>query len=128
MYKRYQSFYSDDIIQHNCVGCDVEKNKEIEDNLLTLEEVNQILNMDVEALRCLVDEGAIRCRRDSQGERRIRAEDVAIFLLEENIGFQMNLNLLLHAKQSKESMQETDDSAQSTTDDTGRQSQVPLSR
>jgi excisionase family DNA binding protein len=128
MYKRHPPIYSDDTIQDKCVGCDVDKSKGIEDSLLTLKEVSRMLNMDVETLQNLADEGAIRCCRDSRGERRIRAEDVAIFLLEENIGFQMNLNLLLQAKRSRESTEQADGCAQSDVDNTGGLKKIPQNR
>jgi excisionase family DNA binding protein len=71
-------------------------------SLLTLTEVSQILNVDVNTLNKWTDEGIIRARRSGKnGDIRFRAEDVAIFLLEDNVGFQLNLNLLLHVKNKR---------------------------
>ena len=76
--------------------------KNRKNNLLTSTEVSKILKVDVNTLNQWTDEGIIRAQRSgNNGHIRYRAEDVAIFLLEDNAGFQMNLNLLMHVKKKK---------------------------
>jgi predicted site-specific integrase-resolvase len=70
--------------------------------LLTLAEVSQILNVDVNTLKQWTDKGVIRAQLSGKnGNIKFRAEDVAIFLLEDNAGFQMNLNILMNVKNKK---------------------------
>jgi excisionase family DNA binding protein len=59
--------------------------------MLTLSEVSQLLEVPHSTLRRWTDRGVIRGYRvGPRRDRKFTAEDVAIFLLEEGKGFQLN--------------------------------------
>jgi excisionase family DNA binding protein len=57
---------------------------------LTLGQASEVIQVSKTTLRRLADRGAIRASRTGKrGDRRFRAQDVAIFLLMENKGFRL---------------------------------------
>jgi excisionase family DNA binding protein len=56
-------------------------------NMLTVREVSQLLHVHSNTLRRWSDQGIIKAYRiGPRGDRRFRAEDIAVLLLEENKG------------------------------------------
>ena len=61
-------------------------------SMLTVREVSQLLHVHSNTLRRWSDQGIIKAYRiGPRGDRRFRAEDIAVLLLEENKGFQINI-------------------------------------
>ncbi len=59
--------------------------------MLTVREVSQLLHVHSNTLRRWSDQGIIKAYRiGPRGDRRFRAEDIAVLLLEENKGFNLN--------------------------------------
>jgi excisionase family DNA binding protein len=59
-------------------------------SMLTVREVSQLLHVHSNTLRRWSDQGIIKAYRiGPRGDRRFRAEDIAVLLLEENKGFQL---------------------------------------
>ena len=60
--------------------------------MLTVREVSQLLNVHSNTLRRWSDQGILKAYRiGPRGDRRFRAEDIAILLLEEHKGIQADL-------------------------------------
>lgn len=60
-------------------------------SMLTVREVSQLLHVHSNTLRRWSDQGIIKAYRiGPRGDRRFRAEDIAVLLLEENKGIQFN--------------------------------------
>lgn len=71
-------------------------------SMLTVGEASQALQISKTTLRRLADKGAIRTyRTGSRGDRRFTPEDVAIFLLMDNKGFQLNLDVMAGRRSSR---------------------------
>ena len=67
-------------------------NKQI-GSMLTVREVSKLLHVHSNTLRRWSDQGIIRAYRiGPRGDRRFRAEDIAVLLLEENKGFRLDGN------------------------------------
>jgi excisionase family DNA binding protein len=65
-------------------------------------EASQVLQMSRNTLRRLADQGAIRTyRTGGRKDRKFMPEDIAIFLLMENKGFQLNLDLVERRRNSR---------------------------
>jgi excisionase family DNA binding protein len=61
--------------------------------MLTVREVSQLLHVHSNTLRRWSDQGVIKAYRiGPRGDRRFRAEDIAVLLLEENKGFRLDGN------------------------------------
>jgi len=61
-------------------------------SMLTVREVSQLLHVHSNTLRRWSDQGIIKAYRiGPRGDRRFRAEDIAVLLLEENKGFRINI-------------------------------------
>jgi excisionase family DNA binding protein len=59
--------------------------------MLTVREVSQLLHVHSNTLRRWSDQGIIKAYRiGPRGDRRFRAEDIAVLLLEENKGINLN--------------------------------------
>jgi len=59
--------------------------------MLTVREVSQLLHVHSNTLRRWSDQGIIKAYRiGPRGDRRFRAEDIAVLLLEENKGVGLN--------------------------------------
>jgi len=59
--------------------------------MLTVREVSQLLHVHSNTLRRWTEQGVIKAYRiGPRGDRRFRAEDVAVLLLEENKGLRMD--------------------------------------
>ena len=59
--------------------------------MLTVREVGQLLHVHSNTLRRWSDQGIIKAYRiGPRGDRRFRAEDIAVLLLEENKGFRLD--------------------------------------
>jgi excisionase family DNA binding protein len=59
--------------------------------MLTVREVSQLLHVHSNTLRRWSDQGIIKAYRiGPRGDRRFRAEDIAVLLLEENRSFELN--------------------------------------
>jgi len=59
--------------------------------MLTVREVSQLLHVHSNTLRRWSDQGIIKAYRiGPRGDRRFRAEDIAVLLLEENKGVRLN--------------------------------------
>lgn len=59
--------------------------------MLTVREVSQLLHVHSNTLRRWSDQGIIKAYRiGPRGDRRFRAEDIAVLLLEENKGIRPN--------------------------------------
>jgi len=59
--------------------------------MLTVREVSQLLNVHSNTLRRWSDQGILKAYRiGPRGDRRFRAEDIAILLLEEHKGIQVD--------------------------------------
>ncbi len=59
--------------------------------MLTVREVSQLLHVHSNTLRRWTEQGIIKAYRiGPRGDRRFRAEDVAVLLLEENKGIGIN--------------------------------------
>jgi excisionase family DNA binding protein len=59
-------------------------------SMLTVREVSQLLHVHSNTLRRWTEQGIIKAYRiGPRGDRRFRAEDVAVLLLEENKGIRM---------------------------------------
>jgi len=59
--------------------------------MLTVREVSQLLHVHSNTLRRWSDQGIIKAYRiGPRGDRRFRAEDIAVLLLEDNKGIQFN--------------------------------------
>ncbi len=59
--------------------------------MLTVREVGQLLHVHSNTLRRWSDQGIIKAYRiGSRGDRRFRAEDIAVLLLEENKGIRLD--------------------------------------
>jgi excisionase family DNA binding protein len=59
--------------------------------MLTVREVSQLLHVHSNTLRRWSDQGIIKAYRiGPRGDRRFRAEDIAVLLLEENKGVNLN--------------------------------------
>ena len=59
--------------------------------MLTVREVSQLLHVHSNTLRRWSDQGIIKAYRiGPRGDRRFRAEDIAVLLLEENKGMQQD--------------------------------------
>ena len=59
--------------------------------MLTVREVSQLLHVHSNTLRRWSDQGIIKAYRiGPRGDRRFRAEDIAVLLLEENKGMGFN--------------------------------------
>ena len=59
--------------------------------MLTVREVSQLLHVHSNTLRRWSDQGIIKAYRiGPRGDRRFRAEDIAVLLLEENKGFRLD--------------------------------------
>ena len=57
-------------------------------SMLTVREVSQLLHVHSNTLRRWSDQGIIKAYRiGPRGDRRFRAEDIAVLLLEDNKGF-----------------------------------------
>jgi excisionase family DNA binding protein len=66
-------------------------NTSIMGNMLTVREVSQLLHVHSNTLRRWSDQGIIKAYRiGPRGDRRFRAEDIAVLLLDENKGVQFN--------------------------------------
>jgi excisionase family DNA binding protein len=62
-------------------------------SMLTVREVSQLLHVHSNTLRRWSDQGIIRAYRiGPRGDRRFRAEDIAVLLLEENKGIRIDGN------------------------------------
>ena len=62
-------------------------------SMLTVREVSQLLHVHSNTLRRWSDQGIIKAYRiGSRGDRRFRAEDIAVLLLEENKGIRLDGN------------------------------------
>ena len=62
-------------------------------SMLTVREVSQLLHVHSNTLRRWSDQGIIKAYRiGPRGDRRFRAEDIAVLLLEENKGFQLEVS------------------------------------
>jgi excisionase family DNA binding protein len=60
-------------------------------NMLTVREVSQLLHVHSNTLRRWSDQGIIKAYRiGPRGDRRFRAEDIAVLLLDESKGVQFN--------------------------------------
>jgi excisionase family DNA binding protein len=60
-------------------------------SMLTVREVSQLLHVHSNTLRRWSDQGIIKAYRiGPRGDRRFRAEDIAVLLLEENQGLRFN--------------------------------------
>ena len=60
-------------------------------SMLTVREVSQLLHVHSNTLRRWSDQGIIKAYRiGPRGDRRFRAEDIAVLLLEENRSFELN--------------------------------------
>lgn len=61
--------------------------------MLTVREVSQLLHVHSNTLRRWSDQGVIKAYRiGPRGDRRFRAEDIAVLLLEENKGFRLDID------------------------------------
>ena len=61
--------------------------------MLTVREVSQLLHVHSNTLRRWSDQGIIKAYRiGPRGDRRFRAEDIAVLLLEENKGIRLDGN------------------------------------
>ncbi|HEY49037.1 MAG TPA: helix-turn-helix domain-containing protein [Dehalococcoidia bacterium] len=61
-------------------------------SMLTVREVSQLLHVHSNTLRRWTDQGILKAYRiGPRGDRRFRAEDVAVLLLEVNKGIPVNL-------------------------------------
>jgi excisionase family DNA binding protein len=61
--------------------------------MLTVREVSQLLHVHSNTLRRWSDQGVIKAYRiGPRGDRRFRAEDIAVLLLEENKGIRLDGN------------------------------------
>ena len=59
--------------------------------MLTVREVSQLLHVHSNTLRRWSDQGIVKAYRiGPRGDRRFRAEDIAVLLLEENKGIQLD--------------------------------------
>ena len=59
--------------------------------MLTVREVSQLLHVHSNTLRRWSDQGIIKAYRiGPRGDRRFRAEDIAVLLLEENKGIRLD--------------------------------------
>jgi excisionase family DNA binding protein len=59
--------------------------------MLTVQEVSQLLHVHSNTLRRWTEQGIIKAYRiGPRGDRRFRAEDVAVLLLEENKGIRID--------------------------------------
>jgi excisionase family DNA binding protein len=59
--------------------------------MLTVREVSQLLHVHSNTLRRWSDQGVIKAYRiGPRGDRRFRAEDIAVLLLEENKGIRLD--------------------------------------
>jgi len=59
--------------------------------MLTVREVSQLLHVHSNTLRRWSDQGIVKAYRiGPRGDRRFRAEDIAVLLLEENKGIRVN--------------------------------------
>ena len=59
--------------------------------MLTVREVSQLLHVHSNTLRRWSDQGIVKAYRiGPRGDRRFRAEDIAVLLLEENRGIRIN--------------------------------------
>lgn len=59
--------------------------------MLTVREVSRLLHVHSNTLRRWSDEGIVKAYRiGPRGDRRFRAEDIAVLLLEENKGIQLD--------------------------------------
>ncbi len=62
-------------------------------SMLTVREVSQLLHVHSNTLRRWSDQGIIKAYRiGPRGDRRFRAEDIAVLLLEENKGIRIDGN------------------------------------
>ncbi|MFC1848528.1 helix-turn-helix domain-containing protein [Chloroflexota bacterium] len=62
-------------------------------SMLTVREVSQLLHVHSNTLRRWSDQGIIKAYRiGPRGDRRFRAEDIAVLLLEENNGLQFEVS------------------------------------
>ncbi len=62
-------------------------------SMLTVREVSQLLHVHSNTLRRWSDQGIIKAYRiGPRGDRRFRAEDIAVLLLEENNGIQFEVS------------------------------------
>ena len=62
-------------------------------SMLTVREVSQLLHVHSNTLRRWSDQGVIKAYRiGPRGDRRFRAEDIAVLLLEENNGLQFEVS------------------------------------
>jgi len=58
--------------------------------MLTVREVSQLLHVHCNTLRRWTDQGIVKaCRIGPRGDRRFRAEDIAVLLLGENKGIRV---------------------------------------
>jgi excisionase family DNA binding protein len=61
--------------------------------MLTVREVSQLLHVHSNTLRRWSDQGVVKAYRiGPRGDRRFRAEDIAVLLLEENKGIRLDGN------------------------------------
>ena len=70
----------------------VNENSDQMNSMLTVREVSQLLHVHSNTLRRWTDQGILKAYRiGPRGDRRFRAEDVAVLLLEVNKGIPVNL-------------------------------------
>jgi excisionase family DNA binding protein len=61
-------------------------------SMLTVREVSQLLHVHSNTLRRWTDQGILKAYRiGPRGDRRFRAEDVALLLLGENVGIRFDM-------------------------------------
>ncbi len=66
-------------------------NNNLMGGMLTVREVSQLLHVHSNTLRRWSDQGIVKAYRiGPRGDRRFRAEDIAVLLLEENKGIQLD--------------------------------------
>jgi excisionase family DNA binding protein len=72
---------------------DMTTNTNLMGSMLTVREVSQLLHVHSNTLRRWSDQGIIKAYRiGPRGDRRFRAEDIAVLLLEENKGIRLDGN------------------------------------
>ena len=70
----------------------VNENSDQMNSMLTVREVSQLLHVHSNTLRRWTDQGILKAYRiGPRGDRRFRAEDVAVLLLEVNKGIPVSL-------------------------------------
>jgi excisionase family DNA binding protein len=85
--------YSGDTIAKEKMENDMATNITQLGGMLTVREVSQLLHVHSNTLRRWSDQGIIKAYRiGPRGDRRFRAEDIAVLLLEENKGIRLDGN------------------------------------